>query len=60
MMSTYEECLVFKSWGENDPNYYKVFVGLGLTTAQYKEITGVDYVATSNLVQPEGDGTSEV
>ncbi|MCG0555892.1 XkdX family protein [Lactiplantibacillus plantarum] len=46
-MTIYEECKLFKSWGQNDPNYYKVFVGAGLTTDQYKELTGEDYVAPS-------------
>ncbi|WP_372486947.1 XkdX family protein [Lactiplantibacillus plantarum] len=46
-MTIYEQCKLFKSWGQNDANYYKVFVGVGLTTDQYKEITGEDYVAPS-------------
>ncbi|MCC6120601.1 XkdX family protein [Lactiplantibacillus plantarum] len=45
MMTVYEQCKIFKSWGQTDPNYYKVFVGVGLTADQYKEITGEDYVA---------------
>lgn len=44
-MTVYEMCLIFKSWGQNDPNYYQIFVGNGLTEEQYKEITGEDYVA---------------
>lgn len=44
-MSVYEECKVFKSWGQTDPEYYKVFVGAGLTEDQYKEITGIAYKA---------------
>ncbi|CUS26147.1 Phage-like protein [Paucilactobacillus oligofermentans DSM 15707 = LMG 22743] len=44
-MSVYEQCLMFKSWGQTDPEYYKVFVGFGLTPDQYKEITGTDYKA---------------
>lgn len=47
MMTIYEQCLIFKSWGQNDPNYYRVYVGLGLTVDQYKEITGEDYVAST-------------
>lgn len=46
-MTVYEECQLFKSWGQNDASYYKVFVGAGLTAEQYKEITGEDYVATT-------------
>lgn len=46
-MTVYEECLIFKSWGQNDPNYYRVYVGLGLTADQYKGLTGEDYVAPS-------------
>lgn len=46
-MIVYEECQLFKSWGQNDANYYKVFVGFGLTADQYKEITGEDYVAST-------------
>lgn len=45
MMTVYEQCNIFKSWGQTDPNYYKVFVGYGLTAEKYKEITGVDYAA---------------
>lgn len=45
MMTVYDQCKIFKSWGQTDPNYYKVFVGVGLTADQYKEITGIDYVA---------------
>lgn len=52
-MTVYEQCKLFKSWGQNDADYYKVFVGVGLTTDQYKEITGEDYVA------PTTSSTSE-
>lgn len=45
MMSVYEQCKVFLSWGQTDPEYYKVFVGVGLSEDQYKEITGVAYTA---------------
>lgn len=45
MMTVYEQCQIFKSWGQTDPNYYKVFIGAGLMAEQYKEITGEDYVA---------------
>lgn len=44
-MSTYQQCLIFKSWGQTDPNYYKVFVGVGLSPDQYQEITGVAFQA---------------
>lgn len=44
-MSVYKQCLFFKSWGNTDPDYYKTFVGAGLTEEQYKEITGIDYKA---------------
>lgn len=44
MMTIFEQCKVFKSWGA-DANYFRVFVGAGLTTDQYKEITGIDYAA---------------
>ncbi|MCI2961006.1 XkdX family protein [Pediococcus pentosaceus] len=43
-MTVYEQCLIFKSWGNTDPEYYKVYVGVGLTAEQYKGITGEDYV----------------
>lgn len=43
-MTVYDQCKLFKSWGQTDASYYKVFVGAGLTTDQYKEITGQDYV----------------
>ena len=43
-MTFYEQCKLFKSWGQNDASYDKVFVGVGLTTDQYKELTGEDYV----------------
>lgn len=42
-MSVYEQCELFKSWGQDDPEYYRTFVGFGLTVEQYKEITGVNY-----------------
>jgi len=45
-MDVYEECKIFwNDFGNHDPKYYKVFVGVGLTADQYKEITGVDYAA---------------
>ncbi|MBS0955799.1 XkdX family protein [Lactiplantibacillus plantarum] len=44
-MTIYEQCKLFKSWGQTSADYYKVFVGAGLTAEQYKEITGEDYVA---------------
>lgn len=43
-MTVYEKCLIFKSWGQTSPDYYKIYVGVGLTAEQYKEITGEDYV----------------
>lgn len=42
-MTIYDQCKIFKSWGAAN-DYLKVFVGAGLTTEQYKEITGEDYV----------------
>ncbi|WP_242363428.1 XkdX family protein [Limosilactobacillus antri] len=45
MMTDLQMLKTFWSWGNHDPQYYKVFVGLGIDAAQYKEITGVDYVA---------------
>lgn len=37
--------MFWNDWGNHDVNYYKVFVEAGLTSNQYKEITGIDYVA---------------
>lgn len=36
---------MFWSWGNHDADYYKIYVGMGITADQYKELTGVDYVA---------------
>lgn len=55
-MTTYDQCLVFKSWGQNDPNYYRVYVWFGLTEAQFKEITGEDYQSTTT---PDSQSTSQ-
>lgn len=62
MMTVYEQCLIFKSWGQNDPNYYRVFVGLGLTADQYKAITGDDYQATAaaSTTPTDTSGTANV
>ncbi|BDZ30642.1 XkdX family protein [Lactiplantibacillus sp. WILCCON 0030] len=43
-MTIYDQCKLFKSWGQYDANYYRVFVGAGLTTEQFEEITGEEYV----------------
>ncbi|VDG23650.1 XkdX family protein [Lactiplantibacillus mudanjiangensis] len=42
-MSIYQQCLLFKSWGQTNAEFYKSFVGVGLTQDQFKEITGEDY-----------------
>lgn len=55
-MTVYDQCLVFKSWGQNDPNYYRVYVGFGITEAQFKEITGEDYQSTTS---PDSQSTPE-
>lgn len=45
-MTTLEQCKIFWSWGNHDFDYYKSYVGFGMITeAEYKEITGEDYVA---------------
>lgn len=45
-MSTFDILKMFwKDWNNHDPQYYKVFVGIGIDEVQYKEITGVDYTA---------------
>lgn len=45
-MTYYEQCKIFWSWGNHELNYYQTYVQLGLITeAEYKEITGEDYVA---------------
>ncbi|MDV2621148.1 XkdX family protein [Pediococcus acidilactici] len=45
-MTTFEECKIFWSWGNHDLDYYKAYVGFGaITEAEYKAITGEDYVA---------------
>ncbi|MDV0430108.1 XkdX family protein [Lactiplantibacillus sp. DA1] len=45
-MTIYEQCKLFKSWGQTSPDYYKVFVGVGLTTEQFQELTGQEYTET--------------
>ena len=46
MMSQVDILKMFWSWGNHDLNYYKQYVGYNAITAdQFKEITGVDYVA---------------
>jgi len=49
MMDTMTMLRMFwNDWGRQDPEYYKVYVGVGdgfITPDQYKEITGKDYVA---------------
>lgn len=46
MMSTLDMLKMFwNDWGNHDPQYYKVYVGMGIDANQYKELTGVDYVA---------------
>ena len=46
MMSTLDMLKMFwNDWGNRDPQYYKVYVGMGIDANQYKELTGVDYVA---------------
>ncbi|KRK40785.1 XkdX family protein [Loigolactobacillus bifermentans] len=52
-MTVYDQCKLFKSWGQNDPDYYRVFVGVGLTEAQYKEITGQEYQETATASADE-------
>lgn len=42
-MTIYDQCLLFKSWGQNNASFYRTFVGAGLTQAQFKELTGEDY-----------------
>lgn len=37
--------MFWQQWGNHDPQYYKIYVGMGITADQYKELTGVDYVA---------------
>lgn len=46
MMSTLDMLKMFwNDCGNHDPQYYKVYVGMGIDVNQYKELTGVDYVA---------------
>lgn len=49
-MTIYDQCLLFKSWGQNNASFYRTFVGAGLTQDQFKEITGEEYEveATTN------------
>lgn len=37
--------MFWNDWGNHDPEYYKIYVGMGIDATQYKEITGKDYVA---------------
>lgn len=37
--------MFWNDWGNTDPDFYKVFVGAGLTEDDYKDITGVAYKA---------------
>lgn len=43
MMSTWDMLKIFWSWGNHDPEYYKVYVGAGIDADQYKQLTGVEY-----------------
>lgn len=45
MMSDYEMLNMFWGWGNHDLDYYKPYVGMGITAQQYKEITGVEFTA---------------
>lgn len=45
-MTDFETLKMFwNDWGNHDVEYYKVYVGVGITPEQYKEITGVEYTA---------------
>lgn len=50
--------MFWQQWGNHDPQYYKLYVGMGITADQYKELTGVDYVAQLTTQSPEKDNNT--
>jgi len=48
MMTIYDQCVLFKSWGQTEPDFFRTFVGAGLNMDQFKELTGEDYEKDSD------------
>jgi len=49
-MSNYEQCKIFKSWGQTNLDFFRLFVGPTFTPEQFKELTGADYEVTTTTV----------